>query len=120
MPFEVKVEADKLLTQFLDLQTRVIDLDQKLPQVFLDWQTQDMKRSYPKIDGRGWMSVTTFIYPRSRRQHMKRGSGTATARKKARRTAQRSGTKRPIIRPVLVKQLFDRMVVMCREAIEWR
>ena len=42
MPFEVKIESEKLLQQFEDVQKRVTELDQKLPEVFLDWQREDM------------------------------------------------------------------------------
>ena len=60
MPFEVKVESDKLLQQFEDMQKRVTELDQKLPQVFLDWQREDMNRKFPKIDEQAGLSVTTL------------------------------------------------------------
>jgi hypothetical protein len=125
MPFEVKVEADALLKQFDDVQTRINEMYTGLPQVFLDWQREDMNRKYPTIDAQTgrqmsseW-SVTTLIYPRSRRARTSgpNNKGKATNRKPQRRVV---GTKRPILRPVLVDQLFDRMKRLCREAIEWR
>jgi len=119
MAFEVKVESAKLLQQFGDMQQRINDLDQKLPSVFLDWQTEDMNRQFPKIDEHKRLSVTTLVYPRSRRKRTERPrtSGSGSNRKAARRV---SGVKRPILRPVLVQQLFTRMTAMCREALEWR
>ena len=118
MAFEVKVESDKLLAQFGDMQKRVTELNTKLPDVFMDWQTQDMNRKFPKIDEHAGLSVTTLVYPRSRRVRTERPrAGNNTKRKPQRRVA---GVKRPILRPELVEQLFARMVVMCREAIEWR
>ena len=117
MPFEVKVESEKLLQQFDDMQTRVTELGQKLPQVFLDWQREDMNRKFPKVDEHSGLSVTTLVYPRSRRKRVRKSSsGKSTNRKPQRRVV---GTTRPILRPVLVDQLFDRMKEMCREAIEW-
>jgi len=118
MAFEVKVESAGLLKQFADMQERINKLDDKLPAVFLDWQREDMKRKFPKVDESGWMSVTTLVYPRSRRSRGPRVSkGTATRRNAPRRIA---GVKRPILRPVLVEQLFSRMKTMCMEAIEWQ
>jgi hypothetical protein len=118
MPFEVKVESEKLLQQFEDMQKRVTELNQKLPDVFLDWQREDMNRKFPKVDEQGELSVTTLVYPRSRRKRVsKPGGGKSTKRKQPRRI---TGTKRPILRPELVEQLFKRMVEMCKEAIAWR
>lgn len=117
MAFEVKVESEKLLTQFEDVQKRVTELNQQLPRVFLDWQREDMNRKYPKVDEHSGLSVTTLVYPRSRKPRVKKSSsGKSNARKAPRRVAG----KRPILRPVLVEQLFDRMKDMCVEAIEWR
>lgn len=119
MPFEVIVESEKLLQQFEDMQKRVAELNQKLPEVFLDWQREDMNRKFPKVDEQTGLSVTTLVYPRSRRKRASKpsGGGKSTARKQPRRVA---GGKRPILRPILVEQLFDRMKEMCREAIEWQ
>ncbi|MBT1509413.1 hypothetical protein KIP88_02765 [Bradyrhizobium sp. SRL28] len=119
MPFEVKVESEKLLQQFEDMQKRVSELDQKLPDVFLDWQREDMNRKFPKIDEQAGLSVTTLVYPRSRKPRINApGGGKGGRRKQARRRV--SGGRRPILRPELVEQLFDRMKEMCREAIEWQ
>ena len=118
MAFEVKVESANLLKQFGDMQQRINDLDQKLPDVFLDWQREDMNRKFPKIDEHGYLSATTLVYPRSRRTRASRPrTGGNTKRKAARRV---TGVKRPILRPELVQQLFTRMAKMCREALEWR
>ena len=117
MPFEVKVESEKLLQQFDDMQKRVAGLEQELPDVFLAWQREDMNRKFPKIDEQSGLSVTTLVYPRSRKKRISRSKGKSTTRKPARRV---SGPTRPILRPELVEQLFERMVTMCREAIEWR
>jgi len=117
MAFEVKVDSEKLLSQFEDMQKRVSELDQKLPQVFLDWQRDDMHRQFPKVDEHTGLSVTTLVYPRSRRSRPYQPGKKGVKRNAPRR---RIGTKRPILRPELVEQLFDRMKQMCREAIEWR
>jgi hypothetical protein len=119
MPFEVKIESEKLLQQFEDMQKRVTGLEQKLPDVFLDWQREDMNRKFPKVDEQAGLSVTTLVYPRSRRKRVsKPGSGGSPKRKQAR--PRIAGGKRPILRPELVEQLFKRMTEMCKEAIEWR
>jgi hypothetical protein len=118
VPFEVIVESEKLLQQFEDMQKRVSELDQKLPDVFLEWQREDMNRKFPKVDEKSGLSVTTYVYPRSRRKRVNNGGSKGKAkRKQARRV---TGTPRPILRPVLVEQLFERMKQMCEEAIEWQ
>lgn len=118
MPFEVTVESEKLLQQFEDMQKRVSELDQMLPDVFLEWQREDMNRKFPKVDEKSGLSVTTYVYPRSRRKRVRKSSGgKSTVRKQARRV---TGTARPILRPELVEQLFERMKKMCEEAIEWQ
>src|SRR5580765_2002196 len=118
MAFQVKVESEKLLQQFEDMQKRVTELDQKLPDVFLDWQREDMNRKFPKVDEKAGLSVTTYVYPRSRKKRVRTSSG--AKKKPARRIGRVSGTPRPILRPVLVEQLFERMKKMCEEAIEWQ
>ena len=120
MPFEVKVESEKLEQQFGDMQKRVVDLDQELPQVFLDWQREDMNRKYPKVDEHGFMSVTTLVYPRSRLKRTRKKNSGKETRKRARIAAGRPGAARPILREELVEQLFERMTAMCKEAIEWQ
>jgi len=123
MAFEVKVESEALLQQFEAMQNRVAELDQKVPEVFLDWQREDMNRKFPRIDERtggqdASMTATTLIYPRSRRSRPTSNTlGRSTNRKQSRRVL---GGKRPILRPFLVEMLFARMVEMCRESIKWR
>jgi hypothetical protein len=117
VPFEVKVESDKLLQQFEAAQKRVLDLENKLPEVFLDWQREDMNRKYPKVDEHNGLSVTTYVYPRSRRKRIGNPRTGKGQRKQARRV---TGVKRPILRPELVEQLFARMTEMCKEALEWQ
>lgn len=120
MPFEVKVDSEKLLQQFGDMQKRVTGLENELPRVFLDWQRDDMNRKFPKVDEHSGLSVTTLVYPRSRlKRRPGKNSGKQT-RKRARIAAGRPGAKRPILRPELVEQLFKRMTEMCKEAIEWQ
>ena len=117
MPFEVKVESEKLMQQFDDMQKRVAGLEQKLPDVFLDWQREDMNRKYPKVDEHSGLSVTTLVYPRSRRQRISKPSkGKSTTRKQARRV---TGTTRPILRPELFEKLKERMTEMVKEAAKW-
>jgi hypothetical protein len=116
MAFEVKVESEKLLQQFDDMQKRVTELGQKLPEVFLAWQRDDMKRKFPTVDEHSGLEVTTYVYPRSRKSRpYQPGSG----KKPKRNVLRRIGGVRPILRPELVEQLFDRMKEMCGEAIEW-
>jgi hypothetical protein len=119
VPFEVKVESEALLRQFEDVQKRVEGLDQKLPDVFLQWQRDDMKRSYPNISAHNTLSVTTHVYPRSRRVRVSK-SRSGGGKKQPRRQGRRLGSKRPILRPELVVKLFARMSAMCREAIQWQ
>lgn len=123
MPFEVKVESEKLLQQFEDMQKRVAELGQGVPETLLDWQREDMNRKYPTVDEKiggtdANVAVTTLVYPRSRRvRPVRKGLGRAIRRKQGRRVL---GGKRPILRPFLVEMLFRRMVAKCKEAIQWR
>jgi len=88
VPFEVKVESEKLLKQFEDMQKRVTELNEKLPDVFLDWQREDMNRKYPKVDEHSGLSVTTLVYPRSRKKRpSKPGGSKAPKAKRVRRVA---------------------------------
>lgn len=121
MPFEVKVDSAKLIEQFENMQKRVTELDRELPHVFLEWQREDMNRKYPKVDEQAGLSVTTYVYPRSRRKRTNRTNTGKATKGKQRRIVARPGTStRPILREELVEQLFDRMKAMCKEAIEWQ
>jgi hypothetical protein len=123
MPMEVTVHSEKLMQQLDEALERLQAMKQeKLPDVFLDWQREDMNRKNPRIDEHVahplMNTVTTYVYPRSNRPRQRRESrGRSTGRKRERRVL---GVKRPILRPFLVTMLFDRMVRTVKESFEWR
>lgn len=119
MPFEVKLDADAMLKQLDDLQKNISGLDQELTQTFLDWQSDDMNRKHPSVEG-GGLSVSTMIYPRSRLTRRRKNDGGKQARRRARVAAGRPGAKRPILRPELFDQLCKRMIDMLKGACTWQ
>jgi hypothetical protein len=121
VPFEIKIDADKMLQQFDALQKNITDLQQETTTTFLDWQTEDMHRHFPKVDGTG-LSVSTTIYPRSQLRRTKNLRGGQSVRRRSIIAAGRPspGTHKPILRPELFDKLKDRMIEMCKEAMTWQ
>jgi hypothetical protein len=122
LSFEIKVEADATLKQFDAVTKNVADLAQETTTTFIAWQTEDMHRKFPKVDGDG-LSVSTAIYPRSQLQRSGKDK-----RSRAKSIRQRSivaasrtspGNPKPILRPELFDKLKDRMVEMVKEAFTW-
>ena len=121
MPFEIKVDADKMLQQFDALTKNIAGLEQETSTTFFNWQAEDMNRKFPKVEGSG-LSVSTTIYPRSRLRKAKNLTGGKSARKRSVIAAGRpgpGGSKRPILRPELFDQLKQRMIDMIKEACAW-
>jgi hypothetical protein len=76
----------------------------EMPAEMNEWQTEDMRRSYPHTTGGGiWPEtiVGTRVWPRSRRQ-----------------LTGRSRSTRPILRPQLQAKLWERMRVLL-DHIKW-
>jgi hypothetical protein len=124
LPFEVTVDDKATLAQFDALQKRLADLENKVPETFIHWQTEDMHRHFPKLDGSG-LSVSTSIYPRGihhDRGGAKRGKSLTGGKPRPRRSIIGSvrGAHRPILRPELFEKLKERMVEMCKAALTWR
>ena len=121
MPFEIKVDADACLKQFDQVIKNVADLQTETTTTFIAWQTEDMHRKFPKVDGEG-LSVSTEIFPRSQLKRPKSLTPRKSIRRRAVIAAGRAapgGTKRPVLRPELFDKLKDRMVEMVKEAFTW-
>jgi hypothetical protein len=127
MPFTIEVEADETLKQLDELQKKITDLHQEMPQTLVDWQREDMHRHFPNIETSGSDTETTAetsIWPRSRQSDQRKPgpSGTAPRRprpKMAVPAGQRAPSQRPILRPELFVKLHDRMVDMIKKALTW-
>jgi hypothetical protein len=115
MSFEVKVDAVDFLNSLAQIEQQVFDLQTELPREFEAWQREDMNRKYPHYQ-LGTLSVTTSVWPRSRRPSARRNAGPKG--RKVRKAVSRPGIKRPILRPVLVDMLMARMVAMCAKALK--
>lgn len=119
MPFEVKVDgASELFYKFGRLHEQINGLQNDLPREFMDWQRQDMNRSYPKEETKT-LSVSTSIFSRGRRRvgERKKSASKTGARRFVRRRG--SSTHRPILRPELFDKLRQRMVAICEAALKW-
>jgi hypothetical protein len=122
VPFEVKVEADATLKQFDELTKNIAGLEQETTTTFLAWQSEDMHRKFPKVEGSG-LSVATTIYPRSQLRRTKNLTGGKSVRRRSVIAAGRpapGGTHRPILRPELFDKLKERMIDMVKEAFTWQ
>ena len=118
---EIKVDADATLKQFDELTKNIADLQTETTQTFVDWQSEDMRRHFPTVDGSG-LSVSTTIYPRSQLKRKKNLRGGSTIRRRAIIAAGRAGAgqHKPILRPELFEKLKDRMIEMVRKACTWQ
>jgi hypothetical protein len=121
VPFDIKVEADATLKQFDALTKNIADLQTETTTTFLAWQSEDMHRKFPKVEGSG-LSVATTIYPRSQLRRTKNLTGGKSVRRRSVIAAGRPapGSKRPILRPELFDQLKERMIDMVKEAFTWQ
>ena len=122
MPFEIKVDADECLKQFDQVIKNVADLSQnQLTTTFTAWQSEDMHRKFPKVDGSG-AAVSTEIFPRSQLVRPNKDKGRRRSiRQRSIVAASRPspGNAKPILRPELYDKLKDRMVEMVKETFTW-
>ena len=119
---EIKVDADAALKQFDELIKNVAGLQDETTKTFVDWQSEDMHRHFPKVDGSG-LSVSTTIYPRSQLPRKKNLRGRNPIRRRAIIAAGRgnaTGTHKPILRPELFEKLKERMIDMVKKAFTWQ
>ena len=115
MPFEVQVDAVDFLNTLARIEQQVFDLQTELPREFEAWQRDDMHRKFPHYQT-GTLSVTTSVWPRSRKPSARRNAGPKGRR--LRKALSRPGVQRPILRPILIEMLKDRMVAMCMKALK--
>ncbi len=126
--FEVKIDGlDQLLKKFDTFGKQIEELQQAVPQQLVDWQRDDMHRTFPnlKVDTSGnETAASTEIWPRSRlpskdthrpRQGPKQHS---PARVMPKQHALLRST-RPILRDELLQKLQDRMTALTTEAMKW-
>jgi hypothetical protein len=119
----VTVEGEKTLAQFDQLIANIKGLQDNLPVEFEAWQREDMNRTYPEVRVLNPYVVETSIFPRSRRVRRKEERSSSGGREKKRRrvVASRSGgSQRPILRPVLMEMLCERMSKMLKEGATWQ
>jgi hypothetical protein len=114
--FAVSVDSADVLKRLDAMAEGIGSLQEMVPEEFLEWQRDDMKRSFPTATPQagGWATV---IYPRSRLTRP-RAPGQKPGPKPGQRriaapTVVRKGvvvhSARPILRPELFEQLIDRM-----------
>ena len=118
---EIKIDADKALQQFDELTKNLAALPDEMSTTFTAWQSEDMHRHFPKVDGSG-ESISTMIYPRSQLRRTKNLTGGNATRRRSIIAARRAGAgqHKPILRPELFEQLCRRMADMLKEAAKWQ
>lgn len=121
MPFEIKVDADAMLKQFDELTKNIAGLEQETSVTFIAWQSEDMHRKFPRVDGSG-LSVSTEIFPRSQLPRKKNLThpGKSLRRRSTIAASRPGGQHKPILRPELFEKLKERMTEMIKEACTWR
>jgi hypothetical protein len=111
------LDLTRLNARFDAMLEKVKHLPAKQAEALYDWQTQDMKRQYPnqsQYDGDVHHWTTTEIHPKVHGGH--RPSQRPRGRPKGAKTGSRIPTvsrpkqtgPRPIMRPSLLKECFDR------------
>jgi hypothetical protein len=133
--FDIHLEgADRLVAQFDHMLDELEESHEKMQDVLVAWQTEDMKRKYPNLQVKqagNTVSVRTMIWPRSRRERPKKEF--LKYIKQARRgrlgprkyvpggqAAAPTPSRRPILRQVLVDKLHDRMTTEVLGEIKWQ
>jgi hypothetical protein len=116
--FEFTVTGIDRVQQRIDsMQQKIEALDNKgIPDEFMRWQQDDMKRSFPKIEGAGFTSYFTMIYPRSRRPKRQRKRMTFKSGARRRPRFIRGLSNRPILRPELFDMLCKRMQLLLQQS----
>jgi hypothetical protein len=107
---------------------------QQLPEQLIAWQREDMHRKYPNLQMRengNETSVSTFVWPRSRRERNKEEvkQGIRRSRWMRRQLGPKQYTvpggsptrsMRPILRKELLDKLYERMPEEIFGLIKWR
>jgi hypothetical protein len=122
--FTIKVERADVVA---DVVTGMINQIDRFPvpmtEEFVEWQRQDMRRRYPKIDVLDPVTVATSIFPRSRRSKPYKPvtSRLRPRRKLVIRSAgrQKANSTRPILRPQLFDSLRLRMAKLMEDTLQW-
>jgi hypothetical protein len=125
LDIDVKIPEDA----FKRFQDRVAVFPEQLAAELVTWQVQDMHRQYPNIDRPDQFTAETHVWARSRltaewhRQHRKPRSSRYLGR--ARRSQLQARVRqyvrgqqrstRPILRPVLLEKLEDRVQMLIHE-----
>ena len=91
----------------------------EMTQEFVDWQTEDMKRTYPNTTDEGASSIFTLIWPRSRKARPYKPRVRRTIKAPLPRLVRAPG-ERPILRPELFDQLCQRMLAAMVKALSWQ
>jgi hypothetical protein len=129
---ELKFECDPslLIRSLDDLEGRLAELTEQMPEELTQWQLQDLQRKIPDTEVPEDNTAFTMIYPRSRFSephkplavhrpfYLRRGRAPKLRRpiSSAPRQTRRPST-RPILRPELYVKLCERMMAMLKKAV---
>jgi hypothetical protein len=120
MPIEFDTLDAELKLNDMMLKIRSL-AETDIPQEFHDWQVEDMRRTYPEVEGPTFLTSETMIYPRSRTYSSRGKSRTAAPRRApVRRRGIALQANRPILRPELFDKLVERMAEMLKDKLTWR
>jgi t-SNARE complex subunit (syntaxin) len=120
---EIKVSGvNELMAKIDTFTTQIKELHTSIPQEMKNWQTGDMHRKFASQKTHSFknrLTVTTKVHPHSVYETKK--AAEARRKRKRRKTAPavRPRSTRPILRPVLLEELHDRMVKLVSEAMKW-
>jgi hypothetical protein len=108
---------EEKLTAMLE---RMDNIGYEIVQELHDWQVEDMHRKYPNISQAG-DAVSTKVWPRSRTNTPRRRaiakSGGKAKSSKGRTYIRRQ---RPILRPMLIESLRERMHALAERTMSWQ
>lgn len=107
--------------RLLKITENIGNLEEHIGQELHDWQVQDMNRKYPEtkiVKG----EAQTSVWPRSRTNTNRRRALAAAAKVNKSKGVSNKGfkfKKRPILRPVLVQALHERMHDLGKRVMQW-
>lgn len=104
------------------LLTRIDGLDTEIAAELHAWQVEDMNRKYPETHQTS-EGATTSVWPRSRTNTSRRRAiayARAQLRKKGIKGPVGVRSNRPILRPMLVEKLRERMAELGKRTLSWQ
>jgi hypothetical protein len=122
------VGAEALVNKLDEMIKSIDDLERRLPDEVLAWQSEDMHREFPFVKTRPRthsVSVSTKIHPRSVKSMKSRAARRAQRRAILRAAHRRRGGPQrlfrthPILRPQLLEALRVRIAELVKRVITW-